>query len=410
MTRTAGTVGIVPRPAPAPAVSAAAHPVWPHYDAEQIAAVIRVLESGRVNAWTGPDVARFEEGFARFVGAEHAVALANGSVSLTLALESLDLRPGDEVIVTPRSFVISASAVVLAGGMPVFADVDFDSQNITPETIAPLVTERTVGIIPVHLGGWPCDMPGIMDLADRHGLWVIEDCAQAHGARIGGRHVGTFGQYGSFSFCQDKIMTTGGEGGMLVTEDPELWHRAWTRKDHGKDYRLVHGDDHPPGYRWLHAHEGTNLRMAGIAAAIGNVQIERMPLWTSVRARNAQVLADAVGPHPALRVPMPGADLQHAWYRFYAFVRPERLKPGWTRDRIIAEVAARGQEAFSGSCPEIYREALFTRRGFRPAEPLPVARELGETSLAFRVDPTLDCEDMQRLATTVGAVMDEVSA
>lgn len=400
-------------PSTAPALGAAVEPmarsprapVWPFYDAETIAAVARVLESGRVNAWTGPEVGAFEEAFARMTGSAHAIALANGSVSLTLALECLGLRPGDEVIVTPRSFVISASAVLLAGGIPVFADVDPDSQNITPGTVAPLITERTAGILPVHLAGWPCDMPGLGDLAGAHGLWIVEDCAQAHGARIGGRHVGSFGAFGSFSFCQDKIISTGGEGGMLVTDSEELWRDAWSRKDHGKDHRLAFQASQQPGFRWIHSHPGTNLRMPGIAAAIGSVQVGRMAGWSARRARNAAILAEALSGCPALRVPLPGDGITHAWYRFYAFVRPERLRPGWTRDRILAEIEARGQTAMSGSCPEIHREQVFRSRGLGPAAALPVARELGETSLAFRVDPTLGDAEMGATAEAVVDVM-----
>lgn len=381
-------------------------PIWPHYDAEQISAVTRVLESGRVNAWTGPDVREFELAFAEMTGAAHAIAVANGSVSLNLAMECLGIRPGDEVIVSPRSFVVSASAVVRAGGTPIFADVDRDTQNITPETVAPLITDRTVGILPVHLAGWPCDMDGFVDLANKHDLWIVEDCAQAHGATIHGRHVGTFGDFGSFSFCQDKIISTGGEGGMLITNSSALWKNAWSRKDHGKDYELVYHGDHPPGFRWLHASPGTNLRMSGMAAAIGRIQVERLPEWHNLRTRNAAVLASMLADCPALRVPYPGNAVRHAWYRFYAFVRPERLKPGWSRDRIMTETEARGQTIFSGSCPEIYREKVFQTRGFGPAHPLPVAKELGQTSLAFRVDPTLDEKDMQAVGSVVRDVLD----
>lgn len=212
---------------------------WPVYTDEEIDAVTGVLRSGKVNAWTGPDVFAFEAEYCDYTGAAHAIAMANGSVTLDTALRILDIQPGDEVIVTPRSFVASASCVLLAGGIPVFADIDPDSQNITPETIAPLITSRTVGILPVHLAGWPCDMDGILALARAHNIWVIEDCAQAHGAMIGERHVGTLGDFGSYSFCQDKIISTGGEGGMLLTDNPDLWSRAWSFKDHGKGYATV---------------------------------------------------------------------------------------------------------------------------------------------------------------------------
>lgn len=382
---------------------------WPHYDDAQIDAVAAVLRSGKVNAWTGPDVRAFEDAYCAYTGARHAIAVANGSVSLDIALKVLDLQPGDEVIVTPRSFLASAGCVLLAGGVPVFADIDRDSQNLTVETIAPLITPRTKGIIPVHLGGWPCDMPAIMDLADAHGLWVIEDCAQAHGAMIGDAHVGTFGTFGSFSFCQDKILTTGGEGGLLLTDDEALWSRAWSFKDHGKDHATVHRDDHPPGFRWLHEHMGTNLRMTGLSAAIGRVQLDRLDDWRAQRTANATILARALGQCEALRTPMPTDGVTHAYYRFYSFFRPDRLAPGWSRDRIVAAITQAGYPAFSGSCSEVYREKVFTDRGLGPDAPLPVAQELGETSLAFLVDPTWQPAEIEALAETIVEVMREAT-
>lgn len=374
---------------------------WPEYDDEQIAAVAAVLRSGKVNAWTGPDVAAFAKEFADHVGTRFAIPMANGTLTLDAALRALDLAPGDEVIVTPRSFVASAACVLLAGGRPVFAEVDPDSQNITPESIAARITPNTVGIIPVHLAGWPCDMDGIMQLAERHGLWVIEDCAQAHGAQIGGRVVGSFGTVGSYSFCQDKIMSTGGEGGMIVTDDEPLFDRIWSFKDHGKSRELVFSGAKSPGFRWLHADVGTNLRMTGPSAAIGRVQLRRLPEWRQARERNAARLAAALGESPILRVPMPPPDITHAWYRLYAFVRPERLAPGWDRDRILAAAAERHLPVFSGSCSEVYREECFAGPGNHPDEPLPVARMLGDTSLAFLVDPTWSEAELDELAASV---------
>lgn len=385
--------------------------MWPIYDQEQIDAVAQVLASGKVNAWTGPDVRAFEDEYCAYTGAKHAIAMANGTVTLDAAMLGLDLKPGDEVIVTPRSFIASASSVMLAGGVPVFVDVDPDTQNITPETIAPAITPRTRGIIPVHLGGWPCDMDGIMDLARAHDLWVIEDCAQAHGAMIGDRHVGTIGTLGSFSFCQDKIMTTGGEGGLLVTNDSDLWSRIWSYKDHGKGYDTVFNTEHPPGFRWLHdSGPGTNLRMNGPSAALGRIQLKRLDAWRAHRTANADILHNALATCPAFRVPMPPDGVTHAFYRFYAFVRPETLASGWSRDRIIAEIAEAGFPAFSGSCSEIYLEKTFTSRGLGPKEPLPVARELGETSLAFLVDPAWSAENVARLAQVIVDVGQKATA
>jgi dTDP-4-amino-4,6-dideoxygalactose transaminase len=380
---------------------------WPVYTDEEIDAVTGVLRSGKVNAWTGPDVFAFETEYCDYTGAAHAIAMANGSVTLDTALRILDIQPGDEVIVTPRSFVASASCVLLAGGIPVFADIDPDSQNITPETIAPLITSRTVGILPVHLAGWPCDMDGILALARAHNIWVIEDCAQAHGAMIGERHVGTLGDFGSYSFCQDKIISTGGEGGMLLTDNPELWSRAWSFKDHGKGYATVFEKDHQPGFRWLHdSGPGTNLRMAGPSAAIGRIQLSRLAETRAHRTRNALTLAEILSGSSALRVPVPPRSLTHAYYRFYAFVRPEAMADSWSRDRILAEIAEAGLPAFSGSCSEIYKEAMFRDRGLGPDKPLPVARQLGETSLAFLVDTTWKQERIIELAEKVASIAD----
>lgn len=380
---------------------------WPVYTDEEIDAVTGVLRSGKVNAWTGPDVFAFETEYCDYTGAAHAIAMANGSVTLDTALRILDIQPGDEVIVTPRSFVASASCVLLAGGVPVFADIDPDSQNITPETIAPLITSRTVGILPVHLAGWPCDMDGILALARAHNIWVIEDCAQAHGAMIGERHVGTLGDFGSYSFCQDKIISTGGEGGMLLTDNPDLWSRAWSFKDHGKGYATVFEKDHLPGFRWLHdSGPGTNLRMAGPSAAIGRIQLSRLAETRAHRKRNALTLAEILSGSSALRVPVPPQSLTHAYYRFYAFVRPEAMADSWSRDRILAEIAEAGLPAFSGSCSEIYKEAMFRDRGLGPDKPLPVARHLGETSLAFLVDTTWEQERIIELAEKVASIAD----
>jgi len=382
---------------------------WPVYDEEQIADVAAVLRSGQVNAWTGSYVGDFEAAYASYLGREHAVALANGSVALDLALMAIGIGAGDEVIVTPRSFVASASCVPLVGGIPVFADVDLDSQNLTAETIEAAITPATKAVILVHLAGWPCDMDPIMEFAERHDLWVIEDCAQAHGAEYKDRPVGAFADIAAFSFCQDKVITTGGEGGLLALDDDALWQTIWSYKDHGKNYDTVFKTNHPPGFRWLHESFGTNLRMTAIQAALGSRQLERLAEWRETRARNAQILINAFSKLPALRTPVPPADIRHAWYRLYSFVRPERLKPGWSRDRILEAVMARGVPCFSGSCSEVYLERAFTTAGFGPAERLPNARVLGETSLSFLVDPGQDEESMKKVAEAVSGVVRSAS-
>jgi dTDP-4-amino-4,6-dideoxygalactose transaminase len=382
---------------------------WPHFAHDEIEAAAKVLQSGKVNYWTGQEGRLFEREFADYVGTKHAIALHNGTVALELALYAMGVGEGDEVITTPRTFIASASAAVMRGARPVFADVDPESGLITAETIERVITPRTKAIIVVHLAGWPADMDAIMALARKHNLWVIEDCAQAHGARYKGRSVGSIGHAGAWSFCQDKILTTGGEGGMLTLNDDELWSKAWSFKDHGKSYDAVYNRQHPPGFRWLHEDFGTNWRMLEVQSAIGRVILRKLDGWVEQRRANAHYLSERFRQIPALRVPEVPAHLYHAYYKYYVYVRPERLKPGWSRDRIMQTVSEMGIPCMSGSCSEVYLEKAFTRRGWQPAERLPVARELGETSLMFLVHPTLGQAHMQATADAVERVMEQAS-
>jgi len=310
-------------------------------------------------------------------------------------------------VVTSRTFLASASSIVTAGAVPVFADVDADSQNVTAQTIGAVLTERTKAVICVHLAGWSCDMDPIMVLAQERGIYVIEDCAQAHGARYKGRSVGSIGHISAWSFCQDKIMTTGGEGGMVTTNDRDLWKRMWSYKDHGKSWDAIYEREHPPGFRWLHENFGTNWRMTEVQAVIGRIQLKRMADWTAARTRNAERIWEACRQHAALRVPVLSADYVHAHYKCYVQVRPEQLAEGWTRDRVLEEIVARGVPCFQGSCSEVYLEKAFDNTGWRPAERLPVARELGETSLMFLVHPTLAEDEIRKTCAAIDEVMRE---
>ncbi|MEN6372098.1 MAG: DegT/DnrJ/EryC1/StrS aminotransferase family protein [Armatimonadota bacterium] len=382
---------------------------WPHFAPDEVEAVTAVLKSGKVNYWTGEVGRIFEKEFAQAVGCEFGVALHNGSLALELALHALGIMPGDEVVVTPRTFLASASAAVVRGSKPVFADVDRDSGNITAAAIEAVLTPKTKAIITVHLAGWPCDMDPILALAKKHNLKVIEDCAQCHGAAYKGRPCGSLGDAAAWSFCQDKIMTTGGEGGMLTTGDPAVWEKAWAYKDHGKSYDAVYNREHAPGFRWLHESFGTNWRMLEVQAAIGRVQLTKLDGWVDVRRRNAAVLIDSFSEIPALRVPVPSSDFGHAYYKFYAYVVPERLKDGWSRDRIMVTLNSLGISCTVGSCSEIYLEKAFADAGLQPPERLPVARELGETALMFLVHPTLTEGYMHHVADSVKSVMKEAS-
>ena len=377
---------------------------WPSFSEEEIAAATRVLSSGKVNYWTGDEGRKFEAEFASFAGCKYAIALANGTVALELALEALGIGAGDEVIVTSRTFIASASCAVMRGATPVMADVDPESQNITAETIRAVLTSRSRAIIAVHLAGWPCDMDPILDLAREHGLKVIEDCAQAPGALYKGRPVGSMGDVNAFSFCQDKIMTTGGEGGMVTTNDKSLWERAWAFKDHGKSYDAVYGRQHPPGYRWLHESFGTNWRLTEMQSAMGRVLLRELPQFVRTRRRLAAILTERFSQIPALRITLPPDDVFHSYYKYYVFLRSERLRSDWNRQRIVDAINAEGVPCFVGSCSEIYLERAFPD-ALRPRERLPVAKELSDTSLMFLVHPTLSDLDMQDTADAVEKVM-----
>jgi dTDP-4-amino-4,6-dideoxygalactose transaminase len=377
---------------------------WPSFTSDEVEAVARVVQSGKVNYWTGDEGRLFETEFAAFTGSRHAIALANGTVALELALYALGIGPGDEVVVASRTFIASASCVVMRGAIPVVADVDRDSQNITADTVLAALTPRTRAIIAVHLAGWPCGMDPILELARGRGLSVIEDCAQAHGATYKGRAVGSMGDVNAFSFCQDKIMTTGGEGGLLTTNDSDLWARGWAFKDHGKSYDAVYHRTHPQGFRWLHESFGTNWRLTEMQSALGRVLLRKLPHMVEKRRRLASILTERFSQMPALRVTVPPSEIGHSYYKYYVFLQPERLRESWTRQRIIEAINAEGIPCFSGSCSEIYMEKAFPE-AMRPQHRLAIAKQLGETALMFLVHPTLSESDIHDTADAVGKVL-----
>lgn len=396
---------------------------WPSFTNEEAQAVQQVLLSNKVNYWTGTECREFEKEFAAWSGTRYAVALGNGTLALDIALKALGIGPGDEVVVTPRTFIASISCVANVGATPVFADVEPNSGNISAATISNVLTPHTKAVICVHLAGWPCDMDPIMALAQEHGFKVIEDCAQAHGARYKGRSVGAIGHVGAWSFCQDKIMTTGGEGGMVTTNDEGLWRFMWSFKDHGKSYDAVYEREHEPGFRWLHESFGTNWRMTEMQGAIGRIQLRRMTEWTHLRTRNANTIRKTCRSFSALRVPefkcCTGSctwasescvSCLHAQYKCYVYIEPELLTPGWTRDRIVEAISALGVPCYQGSCSEVYLEKAFDGTGWRPKERLPIAKQLGERSLMFLVHPTLTDSEIRKTCEAIRSVMASASA
>ena len=385
---------------------------WPSFTDEEANAIRTILLSNKVNYWTGNECREFESEFAEFADSQYAIAISNGTTALDLGFIALEIGEGDEVIVTSRTFFASVSSIVNARATPVFADVSLDSQNITAKSISKVITNKTKAFVCVHLAGWPCDMDPIMELAEQHNFVVIEDCAQAHGAKYKGRSVGSIGQIGAWSFCQDKIMTTGGEGGMVTTNDRELWSRMWSYKDHGKSWEAVYETQHPSGFRWLHDSFGTNWRMTEMQAAIGRIQLTRMNDWSSQRLANANAIWETAKNLKGLRVPIlscegcqnncdPTNVCTHAAYKCYVFV--EGIEAD--RDAIMASINNQGVPCFSGSCSEVYLEKAFDNTGFRPDERLPNAKLLGETSLMFLCHPTLTDDEIQKTCDVLSSVV-----
>jgi len=378
---------------------------WPSFSEEEANAVKNVLLSNKVNYWTGNECREFEKEFAVWSNSKYAIALGNGTLALDSAFKALDISFGDEVIVTARTYIASVTSIVTAGAIPIFADVDLNSQNITVEKIRPMITSKTKAIVCVHLAGWPCDMDQIMDLANEFNLYVIEDCSQAHGAKYKRKSVGSFGDIGCWSFCQDKIMTTGGEGGMVTTNDKSLWSKMWSYKDHGKSYEAVYEQKHPDGFRWLNESFGTNWRMTEMQGVIGRIQLKRMFDWRNKRINNANEIWNIATQCKSLRVPSIPDYIEHAAYKCYVFVELKKLKKGWNRDRIIKEINTLSVPCYSGSCSEVYLEKAFDNTGLRPNKRLNNAKELGETSLMFLVHPTLTKDEIKQTCNVITYVM-----
>ena len=391
---------------------------WPNFTEEEAKAVSEVLLSNKVNYWTGEHVALFEREYAEFIGVKYAVALANGTVALEAALKALSVKERDEVIVTSRSFFASASAIKAVGATPVFADVDLDTQNIDVDCLDGLLSKNTAAIICVHLAGWPCDMDEIMQFAKTNKLSVIEDCAQAHGAEYKGKKVGSIGDVGCWSFCQDKIISTGGEGGMITTNNADIWQKVWSYKDHGKDYELtLNSMSGGVDFKWVHNSFGTNLRMTEMQAVIGRIQTQKLPKWNDKRRANIAKIYNSAKELPDIRIPKLSCkscrakarqkmvcSCLNAAYKCYLFVDGTREQ----RDALISEINKQGVPCFSGSCPEIYLEKAFQNSTSKTIERFENAKKLGETSIMFLCHPTLTEEETSYICKTLKDAYDTI--
>lgn len=370
---------------------------WPHFDPEDIQKATEILKSGKINYWTGFEGREFEKEFSRYTGVNYSVAVDNGTNALILAAHALGISRGDEVIMSPRTFVASAFSVMHLGAKPVFVDIDRNSQNVDPNLIEAAITPNTKAIMAIHLAGWPCEMDIIQEICNKYNLFLIEDCAQAHGAKYKGLSVGSFGDVNAWSFCQDKIMTTAGEGGMVTTNNKDYWSKVWSFKDHGKNYDTVYNKEHPPGFRWLHEDHGTNARMTEIQSAIGRLQLKKLDMWIDQRTHLSNIFNNAFRDLDGLRVSLPPSHIKHAYYKYYVFTESEKLKSDKDRDFIMNSLNDMGIACYSGSCSEIYKEKAFDKMFSDQKPSLKVAKELGESSLMFLVHPTIHEDSIYKI-------------
>jgi len=341
-------------------------PHWPQFDENAVSAVTEVLRSGKVNYWTGPKGMEFERKYADWQGSRFAISVATGTAALHVALSALGIGPGDEVIVPSYTFIATSFAVVQAGAIPRFADVNLHDHCIRVASAEKLANARTKAIIPVHLYGNVCDMDEILAFAKRHSLLVIEDNAEAFGGVYKGKKTGTLGHMAACSFCQNKTFTTGGEGGMVTTDDEELAWQARSFRDHGYDVQqrlnLLALEQKLP---YIHNRVGWNYRMTEMQSAIGLAELQRMDNWNMPRRRrNARILVDALGELPQVKyLPIDTAQRQNGWYVCAFSLDIENMNCDIAQ--FVAAAGAEGAPCWKVFWPQCHTERAFTeRRGF----------------------------------------------
>ena len=397
-------------------------PDWPQIPEEGIEAVAEVLRSGKINYWTGEQTRLFEAEFAALHEAAEALAVANGTLALELAVRSFGIGPGDEVIVPSRTFIATAGAVVAAGATPVIADIDPQTNALTPLSVAARLTPRTRAVIAVHVGGYPAPVAELRELTDQMDLVIIEDCAQAEGARYSGHAIGTAAHASCFSFCTDKILPLGEGGVICYTEglrQSAAYLQAWAYRDHGHVFGRAQNtrvQERSSQFKYLSDHFGTNARMPEVQGALARVMLRHVSAWHIQRTRNAEVLCGELADFaPAFSpVVLPASrraqGSEHAYYRLYFRLDPTALAPGWDRDRVIDAIAAEGAPVQFGSCALIGREQALLTLGAPRDEDLPGALCANEQSLAFFVHPTLTEADMADIAGAARKVLQKALA
>ncbi len=340
---------------------------------EEKRAILEVVDSGQLAQ--GPRVEMFERGFAAMCGVKHAIATSSGTTALQTAILAHGIGPGDEVITTPFTFIASANAILVSGAKPVFVDIDACTYNIDPGLIEQSITPRTKAILPVHLFGYPADMESIMDIASRHGLAVIEDACQAHGASIGKQKVGSFGT-GCFSFYPTKNMTTA-EGGIVTTDDDEVADRARLVRNHGQRQR------------YYHESIGFNFRMTEIQAAIGIVQLAKLERFTSVRRQNAGYLSERLR---GVITPTESPGYYHVYHQYTVRVSEHR-------DLLADRLREFGIATGIYYPVPVHKQVAYQKLGYQ--DHLPVAEEAAQQVLSLPVHPMLSQADLGKIVEGV---------
>ena len=369
---------------------------WPHFTRNEIDNVVRILKSGKVNYLNGKEGLKFEKNFSKFTGSKYSIAISNGTNALELVLKAINLKPKDHVIVTSKSFIASASCVVSVGAVPVFADIDINSQNISIDFIKKIINKKTKAIICVHLGGWPCDMKNLVKICKKNKIKLIEDCSQAHGAKIKNKSVGTFGDFGTWSFCNDKIISTGGEGGMITTNSYKNYQNIWSLKDHGKNKKKYFNISSNYSFRYLHDNFGSNFRLTEMQSAIGNTQLLLLKERLKIRKKNANQYMKNLKNCRSIIIPNIPKEITHSFYRLYLRLDFKFIKKNWNKDQIINRLNKIGFDCSEGSCSEIYNELCFRNSKYKVKNRLQNSSELSKTSFALKVDHTISISTINK--------------
>lgn len=369
---------------------------WPNYDVNILTKITTLLQSGKTNYLVGKEGLLFEKNFSKFYKIKYANAVANASLGLELSLLSLNLNKGDEVIVTPRSYHSSVSCVIRAGLTPVFADIDRQTMNICPKSIRKNISKKTKAIICVHLYGMPCKMNDIIKLSKEYKIKVIEDCSQAHGSKIGRKYVGSFGDISVFSYCQDKIISTGGEGGMIATNNKKLNDKIWSLKEIGKNKdKFIKINSLSNNFPYVHDTIGTNARITEIQSCIGNYQLKKLKNYIRVRNENAKIFFNKLKNCKYLIIPNHNSQIIHSYYRYTVIINNKKL----SRSILMKNLKKKGVTCTVGGCPTIYNERYFVKNFNINKKNYPNAEYLKNRTLSFLVDQTINKKDIKKVCS-----------